>query len=102
MASGSSLIASGLGTLKRSGHGLTWWWDLVPTPALYQWFHRDLRKWEEFRRRYRLELEARGRAEELRRLAERAKGGRITLLFGARGAEHNAAVVLKELLEELS
>ena len=87
--------------LKKIGTWIDEWrWDLAPTPALHQWFHRDLRKWDEFRRRYRLELEARGKAEELRRLAERAKEGTITLLFGARDAEHNSAVVLKELLDE--
>ncbi len=40
--------------------------------------------------------------DELRRLAERAQGETVTLLFGARDAEHNDAVVLKELLEECS
>jgi uncharacterized protein YeaO (DUF488 family) len=44
----------------------------------------------------------RGKVEELRKLAERAQGQTITLLFWARDAEHNTAVILKELLEELS
>lgn len=89
--------------LKKIGTWIDEWrWDLAPTPALHKWFHRDPRKWEEFRRRYRHDLEVRGKGEELRRLAERAQGGTITLLFGARDAEHNNALVLKELLEEFS
>lgn len=79
-----------------------WRWDLAPTAALRKWFHHDPRKWEEFRRRYRLELEARGKMEDLRGLAQRAKAEAIVLLFGARDGQHNNAVVLKELLEELS
>lgn len=79
-----------------------WRWDLAPTAALHKWFHHDPRKWEAFRRRYRNELEARGKLDELRELAERSRRETITLLFGARDEEHNNAVVLKELLEELS
>lgn len=79
-----------------------WRWDLAPTAALRKWFHHDPRKWEAFRRRYRNELKARGKFKELQELAERAKRETLTLLFGARDEEHNNAVVLKELLEELS
>jgi uncharacterized protein YeaO (DUF488 family) len=40
--------------------------------------------------------------EELRRLAGLAKRKRITLIYGAADEEHNHAVVLKELLDELT
>ena len=78
-----------------------WRWDLAPSSALRKWFHHDPRKWDEFQRRYRNELKARGKIEELQELAGRAKRGTITLLFGARNEKHNNAVVLKELLEGL-
>lgn len=78
-----------------------WRWDLAPTAALRKWFHHDPRKWDEFQRRYRDELRARGKLEELQELADRATRETITLLFGARDEEHNNALVLKELLDGL-
>ena len=57
-----------------------WRWDLAPTAALRSWFNHDSRKWEAFKRRYRNELKARGKMDELRKLAERAKRETITLL----------------------
>ncbi len=40
--------------------------------------------------------------EELRRLAGIATRKRITLVYGAADEQHNQAVVLKELLDELA
>ena len=48
--------------------------------------------------RYRKELQPHG--DLLARLRMEAKKGRVTLLFAAKDAEHNNAVVLKELLEQ--
>ena len=79
-----------------------WRPDLAPTNVLRVWFAHDPEKWEEFQVRYRSELEATGRIEELRKLAERAKGETVTLLFGARDRERNHASVLRKILEELS
>ncbi len=78
-----------------------WRWDLAPSPALRKWFRLDPRKWEPFKRRYRHELEVRHKMDDLRRLAERAKEENLTLLFVAGDEEHNSAVALRELLEEL-
>lgn len=78
-----------------------WRWDLAPTAALRKWFRHDPRKWDEFQRRYRNELRARGKLEELQKLADRAQRETVTLLFGAGDEERNNAVVLEELLEGL-
>ncbi len=78
-----------------------WRCDLAPTAPLRKWFHHDPKKWEAFSRRYRSELEARGKLDELRRLADRARRNTITLLFGARDLERNNAVILKQVVEEL-
>jgi uncharacterized protein YeaO (DUF488 family) len=89
--------------VKRVGTWIDEWrWDLAPTPALRKWFHRDPRKWDAFKRRYRHELLVRNKIEDLRRLAERAKQETVTLLFTAGDEEHNNAAVLKELLEKLT
>ncbi|NPV88413.1 DUF488 family protein [Coprothermobacteraceae bacterium] len=39
--------------------------------------------------------------EELKRLVELAKSGTVTLLYANRDTQHNSAVLLKQLVEEL-
>lgn len=74
-----------------------WLRDLGPSDALRRWFGHDPARWEEFRRRYRTELAAKRALLDL--LAGYARGGTLTLVYGARDPEHNQAVVIKELLE---
>ncbi len=78
-----------------------WRQDLAPSTELRRWFQHDPARWEEFRRRYRRELEERGRLESLRELRHQASRERITLVFGASDREHNDAVALLELASEL-
>lgn len=74
-----------------------WLKEIAPSTALRRWFGHDPKKWDEFRRRYRAELEERADAvETLRRLAAK---GRVTLLFGAKDETHNQAVALKAFME---
>jgi uncharacterized protein YeaO (DUF488 family) len=79
-----------------------WRKDLAPTNVLREWFHHDPPKWEEFRLRYRNELDAAGKAEELEELAERARTETVTLLYAARDEARNNAVALKKIIEKLS
>jgi uncharacterized protein YeaO (DUF488 family) len=74
-----------------------WLKDLAPSTGLRKWFGHDPKKWDEFKTRYARELEQHG--EALAQLAERARAGRVTLVFGAKDTEHNNAVALKEQLE---
>lgn len=73
-----------------------WMKETAPSAALRQWFGHDPERWEEFRRRYAQEL--RLREPDLERIRGLARGGTVTLLFGARDEEHNDAVVLREVL----
>ena len=73
-----------------------WLKDVAPSTTLRQWFGHDPARWSEFRRRYRAELKR--QPEALARLRALARQGRVTLVFGARDARHNQAVVLKGLL----
>jgi len=79
-----------------------WRKDLAPTTVLRKWFGHDPSKWEEFQSRYRNELEAAGKMEELRSLGERARRETITLLYAAQDEVRNNAVVIKKLIEKLS
>jgi len=74
-----------------------WLKEVAPSPALRQWFSHDPAKWNEFRRRYRAELEA--NPDTLRLLRDKSKAGVVTLVYGSRDEHHNAALALKEILE---
>ena len=88
------------GLAKEKAQFDDWRPDIAPTKTLRVWFAHDPQKWEEFRVRYRSELDASGRMADLAELATKARKGRVTLLFGARDRQRNNAVALKEILEE--
>lgn len=73
-----------------------WLKEIAPSDELRKWFGHEPARWEEFRKRYREELKSHG--EFMERLRAEAKKGSVTLLFAAKDAEHNNAVVIKELL----
>lgn len=74
-----------------------WWKELAPSDALRRWFRHDPSRWEEFKTRYFAELDE--AAHAVAPLLERAREGRVTLLYGARDTRHNQAVALREYLE---
>jgi uncharacterized protein YeaO (DUF488 family) len=84
------------GVSKEEAQLDEWARELAPSSELRRWFGHDPAKFDEFRRRYRLELDAHD--EKLRDLRRRARTGRLTLVYGARDSEHNDAVVLAEML----
>lgn len=77
-----------------------WERELAPSGDLRRWFGHEPARWEEFRARYRIELASPGRERLLDELADRARAGRVTLVFGARDEEHNQAVVIAEAVRE--
>jgi uncharacterized protein YeaO (DUF488 family) len=87
------------GIRKDAAHVEAWLKDAGPSDELRKWFGHDPARWAEFKRRYRRELNS--RRGVLQPLVEAAQQGDITLVYSARDEEHNQAVVLKSLLEEL-
>ena len=75
-----------------------WLKDVSHSPDLRRWFAHDPAKWDEFKRRYFAELDA--RPDAWQPLAEAARKGDVTLLYSARDTEHNSALALKEYLEQ--
>jgi len=76
-----------------------WVKDIAPSTGLRKWFGHDPDKWEEFRKRYRAELDANPDAvAELQALLKEHPNA--TLLFMAHDAEHCNATVLAEYLRE--
>jgi len=74
-----------------------WLKEVAPSSELRRWFGHDSIKWDEFQRRYRAELDANPNA--WKPLLKASKRGNVTLLYSARDAEHNNAIVLKPYLE---
>lgn len=86
------------GLTKENAAVDLWLKEIAPSPGLRKWFGHDPRKWAEFQRRYRAELNERG--EEIDVLRKRGGRGRVTLLYGAKDEVHNQAVVLKVFIEK--
>lgn len=74
-----------------------WLKDLAPSAELRKWFGHDTEKWDEFRRRYRSELQRQG--DLLVLLRHRASEGPVTFVYAASDEERNSAVVLKAFME---
>lgn len=84
--------------LKKADAGIdVWAKDVAPSNELRRWFGHDPEKWDEFRRRYRAELN--GRRDAVEALRGHFGKGATTLVYSARDEAHNQAVALKEYLE---
>lgn len=83
------------GVSKEAAH-IDWWAkEIAPSNELREWFGHDPDRFEEFGRRYEVELEGN---PALARLKDMVAKGQVTLVYGAKDEEHNQARVLLELL----
>lgn len=86
------------GVSRESAKLDEWARELAPSDELRRWFDHVPERFDEFRSRYRDELQAqRKRLGELRR---RAREGPVTIVYAARDQDHNNAVVLAELVRD--
>ena len=76
-----------------------WLPDLGPSTELRKWFGHRVERWPEFQERYHAELAEAGQVGLLDQLAERARKGPLTLVFGAQDPEHNQARVIADEVE---
>ena len=85
--------------MKKEEAGVDLWLkEIAPSDALRKWFSHDPDKWQEFKKRYKKELEdGQDVIEDLRKKAQKET---VTLLYAAKDTERNNAVVLKEIIEE--
>lgn len=77
-----------------------WLKDVAPSTELRQWYGHNPERWQEFRRRYAAELDA--RPDAWAPILQADRSGTVTLLYSAHDNEHNSAVALKDYLEALS
>jgi uncharacterized protein YeaO (DUF488 family) len=85
------------GVTKEAAALDLWLKEVAPSPELRRWFSHDPQKWDEFCRRYWAELKSREAAVNL--LYAKSQEGTVTLVYGSRDEEHNAALALKMFLE---
>jgi len=74
-----------------------WLKDIAPSTELRKWFGHDPVKWDEFKKRYKAEIN--NNTALVAQLEEQLKKAKVTLVYAAKDEEHNDAVVLKEYLE---
>ena len=65
-----------------------------------KWFGHRVERWDEFRRRYRKELNA--NPDAWSGILAASKRGTVTLLYSAHDLEHNGALVLAQYLTQRS
>ena len=75
-----------------------WAKAIAPSHELRKWFGHDHEKWEEFKTRYFRELEE--QADLVRELANKARRGTVTLLYGSKETRYNNATALEEYLAQ--
>jgi uncharacterized protein YeaO (DUF488 family) len=75
-----------------------WLREIAPSDALRRWYDHKPSRWTVFSEKYRAELEQ--RPDLLRLLDDLRRSTRLTLLYGARDAMHNQALVLQQVLTE--
>ena len=86
------------GIKKESSKVDLWEKNLAPTTELRKWFNHDLKKWEEFYRRYSEELAGNDSYESF--VESVSSYPVVTLLFAAKDTAHNNAVVLRDVIQK--
>ncbi len=85
------------GLSKESAKIDMWLKEIAPSDALRKWFSHDPKKWQEFKGRYRKELD--GKKDVMSKLKSIEKERKkITLLYAAKDTEYNNAVFLQECM----
>lgn len=76
-----------------------WLKEIAPSDDLRKWFAHDTDKWEEFRKRY--EIELKDKQGLLRKIKEAEKEKEIvTLLYATKEEKYNNAVALSNILKK--
>ena len=76
-----------------------WMKEIAPSNELRKWFSHDPGKWDDFKKKYKRELEDQEELLDRIREIEREKGI-ITLLYSAKEQKYNKAVALDDFLRK--
>lgn len=86
------------GLSKEKAHIDAWLKEISPSTELRKWYEHDPEKWPEFQKRFKEELESPEAKAALDDLVQRAKRGRVTLLYSSHAGPISNAAVLEPLL----
>jgi len=88
------------GIQASSGAVTTWIRELSPSAESVAWFGHKPERWEEFKQRYWAELDRPEKAAWLEQVQRDSETGTVTLVYGARHAQHNPARAMEEYLTQ--
>jgi uncharacterized protein YeaO (DUF488 family) len=84
------------GMKKSALQADAWLKEVAPSTELRRWFAHRVERWDEFRRRYRKELDA--KPDAWGPILDASSRDTVTLLYSAHDVLHNGAVVLRDYL----
>ncbi len=85
------------GLKKESAKIDEWPKEIAPSSELRKWYSHDAAKWNEFKKRYWLELDK--KRDTVLKLAKETKASKVTFVFGSKEEKLNNAAALKEYIE---
>ncbi|MGH8957111.1 MAG: DUF488 domain-containing protein [Acidimicrobiia bacterium] len=89
--------------VKKSEAGLDEWLkDVAPSTELRRWYGHESGRFEEFARRYRIELDRAPAIVAVRHLLDLSREGEVVLLTATRDIDHSGARVLLDHLISLT
>ncbi len=86
------------GMTKEKADLNEWCKQIAPSNELRKWYNHDPERFEEFTRRYEVELTEPARAEAVAHLRQLASEGTLTLLTASKAVDISEAVVIAALL----
>ena len=86
------------GLSKQQARLDEWCKDVAPSSRLRQWYGHDRQKFDEFARRYRIELDDAEHAASVEHLRVLARHQTVTLLTATKESSISGAAVLAELI----
>lgn len=86
------------GISKKDAHIDVWLKDIAPSTKLRQWFKHDPKKWQEFQKRYKEELQQNSEiVEQIKKIIQEHKA--VSFVYAAKDELHNDALVLLNYLK---
>lgn len=85
------------GVSKEDAQLDDWMKKITPSTELRKWFDHDPAKFDEFKKRYKNELD--DKEDLLDSLIKKSSKKKVTLLYAAKDEEHNHALVIVSILK---
>jgi uncharacterized protein YeaO (DUF488 family) len=86
------------GLMKEKAKVDLWMKEIAPSNELRKWYHNNLDKWSEFKKKYKKELgDNKAAFDELKKVIKQNKV--VTFVYSSKEEKHNNAEALKEFLD---